>query len=117
PALGFPDRAPSAFNLKLNPRQTYLDRLTKWPGKSKAVEHAQQNVKTGCAPRSLAGSATGRLKVLNYPYFRCFVLKIWPRLLGKRWNRGKWTLQRPCAGAIWTKHIPPAAHPAAKDAF
>src|ERR1044072_3006412 len=37
-------RVPS--NLKLNPRQTYLDRLTKWPGKGKAVEHAQQNVKT-----------------------------------------------------------------------
>jgi hypothetical protein len=29
---------------KLNPRQTYLDRFTKWPGKGKAVEHAQQNV-------------------------------------------------------------------------
>jgi hypothetical protein len=28
-----------------NARQNYLDRLTKWPGKGKAVEHAQQNVK------------------------------------------------------------------------
>ncbi|HJS60301.1 MAG TPA: hypothetical protein VJ800_00995, partial [Pseudolabrys sp.] len=35
--------------LKLNPRQTYFDRLTKWPGKGKAVEHAQQNVKTAMA--------------------------------------------------------------------
>src|SRR5690242_8337541 len=46
------DRTPRAasppdakqFELKSQPRQLYPDRSTKWPGKGKAVEHAQQNV-------------------------------------------------------------------------
>jgi hypothetical protein len=48
------------LSLKLNPRQTYLDRLTKWPAKGKAVEHAQQNVKTAVTVARPTGSAIGR---------------------------------------------------------
>ena len=62
PALGFPHQAPRPFSLKLNPRQTYFDRLTKWPGKGKAVEHAQQNVKNcSCSGARPTGSAIGRM--------------------------------------------------------
>ena len=46
-----PHRTRSVSSLKPNPRQIYLDRLTKWPGKGKAVEHAQQNVNVA-GPRS-----------------------------------------------------------------
>jgi hypothetical protein len=47
------------LSFKLNPRQTYLDCLTKWPGKGKAVEHAQQNVKVAAAAGGMSGSALG----------------------------------------------------------
>ena len=58
PACGFPTGRASASSLKLNPRQIYLDRLTKWPGKGKAVEHAQQNVNVARLPRPAKGRPT-----------------------------------------------------------
>jgi hypothetical protein len=45
----------------------YLDPSTKWPRKGKAVEHAQQKVKTGapaCAPK---GRPNGRFGQGNQP--------------------------------------------------
>jgi hypothetical protein len=44
-----------------NARQNYLDRLTKWPGKGKAVEHAQQNVKMATVAGTAANSKISRL--------------------------------------------------------
>src|SRR6478672_12890299 len=69
PALGFPDQAPRPFSLKTQPRQTYLDRLTKWPGKGKAVEHAHQNVKTAGAADACCRLGHWAIKVFWYRKF------------------------------------------------
>jgi hypothetical protein len=68
PAHGFPTRR-EALSAELNPRQLYLDGLTKWPAKGKAVEHAQQNVKAAVAPAVSGRARAGIYKGIFIPSF------------------------------------------------
>jgi hypothetical protein len=105
-----PTRRHFSFNLKLNPRQTYFDHLTKWPGKGKAVEHAQQNVKTAVA----AGTARPARPLAEWVFNYRYTLGDFAGELATGVRKTLESGQLGFAGAIPGRHmdeqIPPATH-------
>src|SRR5450631_4029603 len=85
-----------------NPRQVYLDPSTKWPCKGKAVEHAQQKVKTAAAIRA----PSTRLLQVNRAANAAIARNGSPHAV-KSLEIGRFgALQRGVRRAIWRSNVP-----------
>jgi hypothetical protein len=75
----------------------HLDRATKWPGKGKAVEHAQQNVNAGIPGNSAVGRKLAPWIPSKYADLE--------QILGVLWKNGRNPPFWGFAGAAWPGHM------------